>query len=184
MTTVGVERLLTAEEFYRRPEGSRRFELVKGVIIPMSPTNYDHGLIVLKLGRLIGNFVAEHDLGDTLGAETGFTLSHDPDTVHAPDVAFVSKIRRPAPRMGFVELAPDLVVEVVSPSDAPDEIQAKVEDYLDAGVKLVWLVYPRTQSVTVYRSLTDARILRAPAALTADEMLPAFSLPVAHIFAS
>lgn len=182
MAAVAADRLATAEEFYRCPEGSRRFELVKGVIIPMSPTNYDHGLIVLKLGRLIGNFVAERELGDTLGAETGFTLKRNPDTVRAPDVAFVSKIRRPATRMGFVELAPDLVVEVVSPSDAPDEIQAKVEDYLDAGVKLVWLVYPRTQSVTVYRNLSEVRILRAPEALTADDLLPGFSLPIADLF--
>ena len=184
MVTAAADRLATAEEFYRRPEGSGRFELVKGVIVPMSPTNYDHGMIALKLGRLIGNFVAEHDLGDTLGAETGFTLRRNPDTVRAPDVAFVSKTRRPTTRLGFVELAPDLVVEVVSPSDAPDEIQEKVEDYLDAGVQLVGLVYPRAQSVTVYRSLSEVRVLRAPAALTADDLLPGFSLLIADLFIS
>ena len=131
----------------------------------------------------MGNFVAEHDLGDVLGAETGFTLARDPDTVRAPDVAFVSKSRRPTNRKGFVSLAPDLVVEVVSPSDEPDEVQAKIEDYLDAGVKVVWIIYPKTQSVTVYRSLADVYIVRADAVLTADDLLPGFALPVAHIFA-
>lgn len=175
------QKLLTAEEFFYHPL-SASSELVRGRIVPVSPSSYEHGVVALKLGRLIGNFVAEHQLGDVLGAETGFTIHDDPDTVRAPDIAFVAGARRPANPQGFVHLAPDLAVEVASPHDQADEIQAKVEEFLIAGTKMVWVVYSKTRSVAVYRSLRDAKILRGDDTLSGEDVLPGFERKVNEIF--
>ena len=175
------QKLLTAEEFFYHPL-SASCELVRGRIVSVSPSSYEHGIVTLKLGRLIGNFVAEHHLGDVLGAETGFTIHEDPDTVRAPDIAFVAGARRPADSQGFVHLAPDLAVEVASPHDQADEIQAKVEEFLTAGTKMVWVVYPKTRSVAVYRSLRDVKILRGDEALSGEDVLAGFECKVSEVF--
>jgi Uma2 family endonuclease len=115
-----------------------------------------------------------------MAAETGFVLARDPDTVRAADVAFVSRDRVPPEGVpvGFWPMAPDLAVEVVSPNDRPEDIQEKVEEYLAAGTKLVGVVYPKTQSVTVYRSLREIVVLREDDLITGDEVLPGFACPV------
>ncbi|MBI5829908.1 MAG: Uma2 family endonuclease [Chloroflexi bacterium] len=119
---------------------------------------------------------------DVLGAETGFTIHDDPDTVRAPDIAFVAGARRPANPQGFARLAPDLAVEVASPHDQADEIQAKVEEFLIAGTKMVWVVYSKTRSVAVYRSLRDVKILRGDDTLSGEDVLPGFERKVNEIF--
>jgi len=140
----------------------------------------------MAIGALLHVYVSQHKLGQVLAAETGFKIHVDPDTVRAPDVAFVAKERIPpadVPR-GYWELSPDLVVEVVSPNDSAADVQDKVEEWLNAGVHRVWVVYPDTQTIHVYRSLKEVNVLKAGDTLDGEGMLPGFSSAVEEIFAS
>ena len=123
-------------------------------------------------------------MGEVFAAGTGFLLRRDPDTVRAPDVAFVSSERLGTSEAssGFLERAPDLAVEVVSPSDSAAAVQSKVEDWLGAGTRLVWVVYPDTRSVTVYRSLNEAEVLSEPDALDGAPVLTDLAVPVSDLF--
>jgi len=178
------EKLMTAEELLRL-SSKGRYELVKGALVEMTPPGYEHGSTTMRFAIRIANHAIANDLGEVVAAETGFRLSRDPDTVRGADVAFVSKARRPAiPPTGYADFAPDLVVEVVSPHDNPDEIQTKVKDWLEAGVRLVLVVYPRSRQVAVYRSLREVTILTEADTFSASDLLPGFSCPVAEIFAS
>jgi Uma2 family endonuclease len=120
-----------------------------------------------------------------MAAETGFRISRDPDTVRAPDVAFVcaQRVPRRIPR-GYFDGAPDLAVEVLSPEDRASEVMAKVQDWLEAGCREVWVVDPKTQTVSVHRSRNETLILHAADRLISDALLPGFSLSVAEIFAT
>ena len=132
--------LKTAVDLYNMPDHGGRNELVQGEIVPMSPASTKHGMIVFRLAFEVGLFTSENQLGEVYAAETGFTIQQNPDTVRAPDVAFVAKSRIPeegVPETGFWAIAPDLVAEVVSPNDRMTEIQDKVTDFLAAGVRLV-----------------------------------------------
>ena len=127
----------------------KRTELVRGDLAIMAPAGGRHGQVAHKFGLFIGNHVLQRDLGRVFAAETGFLLRRSPDTVRAPDVAFVAAERlgteeTPA---GFLELAPDLAVEVVSPDDSAGAVRDKIEDWLAAGTRLVWVVYRETRSV-------------------------------------
>ncbi|HIP69801.1 MAG TPA: Uma2 family endonuclease, partial [Anaerolineae bacterium] len=154
------ERLITAEELLKRPPEDRRGELVKGEFISMSPASYLHGEIGAKMLFLLAKFVYSHQAGKLYTAETGFLLTRNPDTVRAPDVAFVQTRNLPEqPKRGFFAGAPDLAVEIISPNETVADIEDKVIDYLEAGSQQVWLIYPRTKTVTVYRSLNDIHIL-------------------------
>lgn len=178
--------LVTAVDLYNMPDHGGRNELVKGEIVPMSPASTMHGDVAMRLGTNLWNYATENGLGRVFAAETGFTLSQNPDTVRAPDVAFVAAERIPAdgvPETGFWAIAPDLVAEVVSPNDRVSDIQDKVTDYLTAGVRLVWVVDPQTKTATVYRSLNDAQVLLTDDALDGGDVLPGFQLPLSKLFA-
>lgn len=178
------EKLMTVEELAKLPPDQSRGELIQGVFVSMSPAGHSHGSIASNIMVFIAIFVREHQLGKTYAAETGFVLGRHPDTVRAPDAAFVRQERLAnQPATGFFEGAPDLAVEVISPSETVDEVESKVIDYLEAGTALVWLVYPRTQTVTVYRSLTDIEILTSEDTLTGGDLLPGFSVSLKEIFA-
>ncbi|HKZ85062.1 MAG TPA: Uma2 family endonuclease [Anaerolineae bacterium] len=181
---VTAEKWMTAEDLLRlSSEG--RYELVKGALIEMTPPGYEHGEIANRFSYRLTHHVIQNDLGVVLAAETGFRLSRDPDTVRAPDIAFVSKARRPTiPPTGYADFAPDLVVEVVSSNDDPDEIQSKVRDWLEAGVRVVLVVYPRSRQIAVYRSLREVTVLTEADSLVLSDVLPGFSCPVADVFAS
>jgi Uma2 family endonuclease len=175
---------MTADELLRlRPDG-RRYELVKGELKVMTPASPRHGRIAMRVGSLIEQYARQHDLGIVYAAETGFQLRKNPDTVRAADAAFVAKSRIPpeGEPEGYWATAPDLVVEVVSPSDSASEVQSKVADWLEAGCRLVWVVYPDTQTVTEYRSLTEIRVLTAEQPLEGDDVLPGFACGVSEIF--
>ena len=162
----------------------KRTELVEGELVVMAPAGGRHGRIANTIAYFLTQVSRDRKWGTVFAAETGFLLRRDPDTVRAPDVAFVSSERLgtdEAPA-GFLKMAPDLAVEVVSPSDSAAAVQSKVEDWLGAGTRLVWVVYPDTRSVTVYRSLNEAEVLSEPDALDGAPVLPDFALPVSDLF--
>ncbi len=178
--------LYTLEQFLDEYGHAKHVELVKGVPVEMSPTGRAHGLIALMLGAMILAFVQEHDLGETYGAETGFRLSDDPPTVRALDVSFITRIRAASQAAdSYISGPPDLAVEIVSPGDRAGDIQAKINDYLDAGTRLIWVIYPQTRMITVYTPGTStAHLLREGDTLTGGDVLPGFSVPVANVFSS
>lgn len=180
MTTTS--KLTTAEELLAM--GDKHSELIKGEIRTMSPTNYGHGRIAIMIGSILLQYVRKHSLGDVL-TETGFITSTDPDTVIAPDVAFVRATRVPAQenRGRFYPGPPDLAVEVLSPSESSQDVDEKVQEYLQHGTRLVWIVNPKTRSVTVFRPGQPVAHLRATDMLLGHDILPDFSVPVADFFA-
>ena len=132
----------------------------------------------------LGVYVRTNDLGYVFTAETGFILRRGPDTVRAPDVAFISgsRLRSDDIPDSFIGTIPDLVVEVVSPGDSQREVREKVEDWLQAGVSLVWVLYPATRTATVYRSTTGARELTVDDSLNGEDVVPGFSCPLSDVF--
>lgn len=176
--------LLTVKDLETMPLDDGRYELIDGELVEMPPS----GGIASSVGaRVTARIVAQADAagaGTVFGADGGFKLFPDRETVRVPDVAFVSAERLPPPDqlVGFPQLAPDLVVEVLSPSERPSEVAAKVQMYLDAGVRMIWLVEPQDRTITVLQPGQPARRLVAGDTLTGDPVLPGFSLPVADIF--
>ncbi|MGH7556403.1 MAG: Uma2 family endonuclease [Gemmatimonadota bacterium] len=174
---------LTIEEFERLPDEASRMELVRGHVVREPPAGFEHGGIAAQIASCLNPFVRRHALGKVVGAETGFVLFDDPPTVRAPDVAFVARERLPTDPRRFARRAPDLAVEIVSPSNTLPEIQAKVFDYLNAGTRLVWVVEPRGRTVTVYRSRDEIRILTLGQEVEGSEVLPGFRIEVSEFFA-
>lgn len=177
--------LITADDLFAMPDDGFRYELVKGELRRMPPSGSEHGAIVMNFSVLVGQFVKAHRLGLVFGAETGFRLASDPDTVRASDLAFVRRERIPEggiPR-GFWTGAPDLAIEVISPSDRYTEVEAKVEDWLDTGTRMVVVVNPRTRTVTVYRSPTEVIRLTEANLFNGDDGLPDFTCQVSELFA-
>ncbi len=175
---------LTAEQLLQMPDDGYRYELIAGELKKMSSAGSEHGVIVVRVTRSLANYVAEDELGVVFGAETGFLLSRNPDTVRAPDVAFVGRERIPAEGIpkAFWLGAPDLAVEVVSPGDTIAEVDEKVSTWLNAGTVLVWVVNPKWCSVTVYRSATDIKTLTENEQLDGEEVLPGFRCRVGDLF--
>lgn len=174
--------LLTADELEQMPDDdSVQIELDEGELIRMPPAGMEHGYCGTKIARLLGNYAEEHDFGKVYNADTGFKLSDD--TVRAPDVAFVRKERLAVVhRKGFGKGAPDLAVEIFSPSDSVRQLMRKVKQYFAAGCHTVWIVYPERREVQVLEATGADRLLRAGDSLEAPELLPGFSAPVQPIF--
>lgn len=176
--------VLTAEQLAALPDDGRRYELVDGVLHMMSPAGGQHGRVAATLLYLIMRHVRQESLGVTFAAETGFLLRRDPDTVRAPDVAFVSheRIEDWSNHPGFLPLAPDLVAEVVSPSDRLSEVEGKARDWLQAGVRLVLVVDPQSASILVYRS--DGQIQSfSDGLIDLRDVVAGFQLDVDEVFA-
>ena len=175
---------MTADDLLLLNDGGQRYELVRGALKVMSPSGFEHGEIVGHMTVVIGSFVHEQGLGRVLGAETGFKLTENPDTVRAPDIAFVAAHRSPAPaeRKKFPRLAPDLVVEVCSPHDKQHEVRSKVEDYIAAGVRLIWVVDPATRTITAHRPASEARVIGWDDEVDGHDVLPGFRRSVADLF--
>lgn len=177
--------IMTAEELIRLPRGQWRYELVEGELRRMSPAGHPHGRIAMRIGWRLAKYVEEHDLGAVFAAETGFLLGSNPDTVRAPDAAFVSKerVQSIGTREGYWPGPPDLAVEVVSPSDSYADVEEKVQDWLRSGVRLLFVVNPRKGSVAVYKGQQGVRFLKAGARLAGDDVVPGWEMPVADLFA-
>jgi Uma2 family endonuclease len=175
--------LLTAEELLRLNLPNKRTELVRGVLIVREPAGYQHGDVAARLLLEIGKYAAQHELGRVFAAATGFTLARKPDTVRAPDVAFISNTRLPdPPPRGFAETAPDLAVEVLSPDDRPGEVLENVADWLKAGARLVWVVDPIRETARVYREDGRESTLGVSDSLDGENVLPGFACPLEGIF--
>lgn len=176
---------LTADDLAALPDDGDRFDLIRGELIRMAPAAATHGKCAMRFGSRLDVHVTEHKLGTVFAAETGFVLARDPDTVLAPDVAFVRADRLPPEEewAGYLALAPDLVVEVLSPSDTARAVLDKVLFYLDAGARLVVTLDPTRQIGIVYGPDRVGRILRLEDTFDGGDVVPGFRLPLAELFA-
>lgn len=181
MAPVTKARLITADELSRMPDAGR-CELIDGELHSMSPAGYEHGGLAGNLHGLLWQHARHARLGRVFAAETGFVIRTDPDTVRAADVAFVAANRLPPAQRGFFPGPPDLAVEVVSPSDRVADVEDKVQDWLDAGVRLVWVVWPATRTVSVYRPGSTPVTLRDTDTLDGGDVVPQFQCKVAEVF--
>jgi len=177
--------VLTSEDLLQMPDDGYRYELLRGELLKMAPASHQHGSTVMNVSTPLDQHVRTNDLGKVYAAETGFKIATNPDTVRAPDVAFVSRKRleEVGDVQGYWPGAPDLVVEVISPGDIYIEVEEKVLDWLKAGAKMVVVVNPRKQIVTVRRSINDIVILTADDTLDGGDVVPGWSMKVKDIFA-
>lgn len=181
---VTAEKLVTAEELWRMPEpgDGSRYELWEGELIQMTPAGGRHGACCGLVARVLLEYSKKHSAGHVATNDTGVFTERDPDTVVAPDVVYWRSERLPEMPEGFVEVPPDLAVEVVSPGDSQSYVHRKVLHYLDHRVALVWIVDPKTRTVTEYRSRQDVRILAEADEITGGDVLPGFSCRVSEFF--
>ena len=176
---------VTAEELLNMPDDGFRYELVRGELRKMAPAGHVHGEFAMSISAPLATHVKTNGLGKVYAAETGFKLESNPDHVRAPDAAFVRRQRADGARdeQGFFPGAPDLAIEVISPSDLYTEVDEKVADWLDAGVFAVILVDPRRRVVKVHRSMTDVVVLNETDVLEVEDIVPGWQMPVGEIFA-
>ena len=174
---------MTAEELYGLPDDGARHELASGRLLSEPPPGLDHGDVLITIGSLLRDHVRSRKLGKVYGGDSGFLLSRAPDTVRAPDVAFVRAERVPAGRLrSYYPGAPDLAVEILSPHDRPGEVAAKITDYLAAGTRAVWVLDSEEQCVTVFHPGAPAEMLLAGDDLDGGDVVPGFRVRVAEIF--
>jgi len=174
--------LLTAEELFRVSIPDKRVELVRGVLVVREPAGFRHGRVAMELARLLANHVEAHRLGTVCAADTGFTLSRGPDTVRAPDVAFIARQRLIDPEpVAYPDLAPDLAVEILSPGNPPGEMLAKVADWLSAGAPLVWVVDPERRQARVYRQDGTERLVSPDESLDGEDVVPGFTCRLGEV---
>src|SRR5262245_6579284 len=168
MSTATQKKLLTAEEFFLLPDpgdGSQQ-ELVRGEVITMPPPGGMHGVSCSKVDRKLGAYANEGNRGTVACNDTGFITERGPDSVRGPDVAYWSKEKLPVVPVGYIEVAPDMLVEVLSPSNTSKQIRAKLQEYFAKGVRMVWVVAPEDRTLTIYRTLDEGRVLHESATVT------------------
>jgi Uma2 family endonuclease len=178
------ERLVTAEEIAKKPP-RYACELVEGRIVRLSPAGGRHGVVIGRINRVVSRFVDRKKLGLVTSGETGFFVRRDPDTVRAPDLAFVSHAtiaRFEKADETFFPGAPDLAIEVLSPDDSWEAVEKKVGEYLSAGSKLVWVVSPEAEKVYVYEPENEGRVLGRGDRVDGGAALPGFRAPVKAFF--
>ena len=181
-TTATTTRLMTADELLAMPKDDCRYELVKGELITMAPPGGLHGSAGSRFDRRLGAFVEERGLGEVF-IETGFILATNPDTVRLPDVSFVRVERIPANApLGYIPLAPDLAIEIVSPNDRYTQVATKVAEYLAAGTRLVVVVNPRERTITKHPAQGEVTQLGEGDTLTLDDVVPGFECAAAYLF--
>jgi Uma2 family endonuclease len=175
---------MTAADLLRLPADGHRYELIRGELRQMAPAGPTHGRLAMRLAAHLFQHVETHHLGTVYAAETGFQLTQNPDTVRAPDVAFVSRQRLEAvgETEGYWPGAPDVAVEVISPSDRYTDVEDKVVEWLEAGSRMVIVVNPRQRSVTVYHSRTGVVRLTEEDMLEGGDVVPGWQLPIREVF--
>lgn len=175
--------MMTASELLLLDLPGKSTELVRGRLIVREPPGTYHGRVQSKLNVRVGVFVDAHKLGAVFGQDTGFQIASDPDTVHAPDLAFVSRERVAliAPR-GYAALAPDLVAEIFSHDDRPGEVTTKIGEWLGAGVRIVWVIDPERRTAHAHRADGSIAVIPRDGALEGEQLLPGFVCPLAELF--
>lgn len=178
------EKLVTAGELRRLPEppDGSRYELFEGELIEMAPAGGRHGACCAAVSSILHRYAKQRSTGHVVSNDTGVFTEKDPDTVLAPDLAYWSRARLSEMPEGFVEIPPDLAVEVVSPGDSQSYVHRKVLHYLDHAVSLVWVVDPKTRTLTTYRSRHDVSILGEAEEIAGGDVLPGFSCRVREFF--
>ena len=179
---VEVAQWVTGEELAKLPEADL-CELVDGKVVRMSPTSHIHGRIEGRVYRLLSDFVESKDLGQVMVGEVGIYIRRNPDTIRAADVLYISQARYAQSRSAsYLDVAPELVVEVLSPDDSWQAVTRKLADYFSIGVQMVWVVDPDAHQVYAYRSATESKPFAETDTLTAPEVLPGLTAPVAEVF--
>lgn len=175
------QRLYTIEQLPGIPDA---YELDAGELSFTTPTHTPHGSVVMAATVAIGSYVNAHRLGAAFGEQTGFILERNPDTVRAPDVAFVREDRLPPDGLepSYFEGGPDLAVEVISESNRPGRMRRKIAQYFAAGSRLVWVIDPNQRTVAVYASERESLLLHESDSLDGEDVLPGFQYPIAQLF--
>ena len=174
--------ILTGKELFELGDIGRT-ELVKGELVRMAPTGHLHGFVELRIGKVLSIFVDERKLGRVLSGEVGLYTGRDPDTVRGADVAFISNERLAQVQShSYLDVAPELIVEVLSPDDRWYDVNDKLAEYFNIGVRIVWIADPQHRQVRVCRSLTEMEILSVDDTLSGGEALPGFNVVVAELF--
>lgn len=182
MTAQSVQPLMTAEELEHLYLPNKSTELVRGRLVVREPPSTRHGTIQATLTYFVTGFVRQHRLGTVVGQDTGFKIASDPDTVRAPDLAFIALARASQiPERGYAALVPDLVVEIVCPDDRPGELLAKVGEWLDAGARLVWVIDLRRREARVHRADGTLAVVGAGDMLDGEDLLPGFRCELAEV---
>ena len=178
------ENVKSADQLFAMPDDGNRYELVKGDLIMMSPAGSEHGWIAGRIFVRLATHVENHDLGRAYAAETGFKIAASHDTVRAPDACFVSheRLNTVEETRSYLPLAPDLVVEVVSPNDTSSNVEAKAEEWLDAGSKIVLVADPKNESLRVYRNKVQIEVLRSGEDFSSGDVCGAWKISVNEIF--
>jgi Uma2 family endonuclease len=179
-----ITNISTAEQLAQMHADGHRYELVEGVLNMMSPAGGRHGRIAGRVFKLLANHVDDHALGCVFAAETGFIIRRAPDTVRAPDAAFVGleKMEALENDSGFLPFAPDLAVEVVSPNDSFADVENKAFNWLDSGTRLVLIVEPESETLHAYRSRTNISVLNSTDFLDATDAITGWKIKVSEIF--
>ena len=181
MTTTK-RKLITADELLLMPRDGSRYELIRGVLVEKMPTGDPHRIVVVRTGTILTNYADANDYGTTGAGEPGYRLDRDPDTVRAPDVVWIAPGRIPEGTRGYPELAPDLAVEVKSPSNSNPEMAAKAAMWFSYGSRMVWVADPQPVTVTVYRPNASPVTLHEDDILDGGDVLPGFTTPVWRLF--
>jgi Uma2 family endonuclease len=174
------QRVITDEELLRLPRDGSKYEVVDGELVRMSPAGWLHERIIMRLAGALVAHVQVKRLGDVIGSSAMYVLPGG--NKRCPDISFVAEGRlKSETGRPFPELAPDLAVEIVSPSDGQRQVLDKVGEYLQAGVRLVWVIEPEKRQATAYRGLTDVQVIAATGSLEGEDVLPGFRCPLTDI---
>ena len=176
--------LVTADDLFKRPDDGLRYEIIEGELRSMAPAGSQHGRVAMNVAIDLGEHVKTNRLGVVFAAETGFKIRTNPDTVRAPDIAFVTTLRADAigDPPGYWPGAPDLAIEVLSPGDNYSEVEEKVFDWLDAGARLVIVFNPRNKTATAYRSRTSIQVHTTTEKIDASDVVSGWIFQVSRAF--
>jgi Uma2 family endonuclease len=183
MATIVQEKLLTAEEFFLlpQPEDGSQQELVRGEIITMQPPGTLHGATCVRSVLKIGGFIERGPGGTLVCNDSGFITERAPDSVRGPDLSYWTKERMKEIPVGYAKISPDMLVEVLSPTNTSKQIRTKIKEYFARGVRLVWVVAPEDRTLTIYRMPDEGRVLHETATVTGEDVLPGFSCRVSDL---
>jgi len=178
------EKLITGEDLLAMGSVADLYELVEGRIKPMSPTGFAHGQYEVNFAQHLQRFVEQQKTGKVVTGEVGIYIRRDPDTIRAADVAYISneRLAQRQKKKGYLDIAPDLIVEIMSPDDNWSDVTQKMREYFSIGVKLIWIADPEAKTIYAHRSVTDVREFKMGDTLTGDDVLTGFSVTVAALF--